>query len=800
MIVSEQWIREWVDPALEREALLEQLTMAGLEVDAWSPVAADFTDVVVAEILSAEPHPEADRLQVCQVSDGLATLQIVCGASNARAGLKVPLARVGALLPAVKGEGSPLRIKQARLRGVESNGMLCSAAELGLAESADGLLELSDEAVPGTDIRDFLDLDDISIELDLTPNRGDCLSVRGLSREVAVLNAMTCTAPPIKPVAAQSESCLPIEIRVPQACPRYLGRVIEGIAIDAETPQWMQEKLRRCGLRSIDPVVDVTNYVLLELGQPMHAFDLDQLTGGICVRMAEAGEKLVLLDGKQLSLERDTMIIADHDKALALAGIMGGMASAVSSATRNIFLECAFFSPLAVAGKARSYGLHTDSSHRYERGVDPELQALAMERATELLLAIAGGRPGPVTGQTGQLPDKREVSLQFASIEKILGIALARERVLQILQQLGLDIVSQDERQVTLGVPSWRFDIEMEVDLIEELARIHGYDKLPKARNLAGNRLQAVPESEIDPARIKDRLVALGYQEVITYSFVEPEIVKLLTPQIEAVSLQNPISSEMSIMRTSLLPGLLNTLKYNLNRQHDRVRLFESGLVFLPKERGIEQPMRVAGLLYGSRLPEQWGQNRETVDFFDLKGDVESLFDLGRKNSCLEFSSVAAESVAAAFHPGQCAELLMDGEHVGLLGALNPKIQRQLDIPARVFLFEVSFDALRKALLPAFQELSRFPEVNRDLAIIVDQEVKSSEILSIVRQNAGNLLTNAKIFDVYQGNAIGKEKKSIALGLTLQHPSRTLGDDDINGIINSCVKELEDKFNAKLRN
>lgn len=800
MIFSEQWIREWVDPALEREALLEQLTMAGLEVDAWSPVAADFSGVVVAEILSAEPHPEADRLRVCQVNDGLDCLQIVCGAANARAGLKVPLARVGALLPATKEEGGSFRIRQARLRGIESNGMLCSAAELGMADSADGLLELPDDAVPGTDIRDFLKLDDISVELGLTPNRGDCLSIRGLAREIAVLNAVDISTLQIKPVTAVSGYCLPVEIKVPQACPRYLGRVIEDIDIAAQTPLWMQEKLRRCGLRSIDPVVDVTNYVLLELGQPMHAFDLDQLAGGICIRMAAAEEKLMLLDGKQLTLGEATMVIADQEKVVALAGIMGGMASSVSDTTRNIFLECAFFSPLAVAGKARSYGLHTDSSHRYERGVDPGLQSLAMERATELLLAIAGGRPGPVTEQTGSLPEQREVNLQFDSIEKILGITLSVERVLQILQQLGLDIVSQDTGQVRLAVPSWRFDIEMEVDLIEELARVHGYDKLPKVRNLAGNRLQAVPETEVASLRIKDRLTALGYQEVITYSFVEPGILQLLTPHVEPVYLQNPISSEMSAMRTSLLPGLLNTLQYNLNRQQNRARLFESGQVFLQQGNSIEQPMRMAGLIYGSRLPEQWGQAREAVDFFDLKGDVESLFDPGRQGGSLEFRSIPTESINAALHPGQCAELYIDGKNAGFLGALNPKIQRQLDIPAKVFLFELSFDALQKALVPFFQELSRFPEVNRDLAILVNRDVKSSEILDIVRQNAGNLLRNVKVFDVYQGDAMGQEKKSIALGLTLQHPSRTLSDQDVNGIIDCCVKELEDKFNAKLRN
>ncbi|MDX1490500.1 MAG: phenylalanine--tRNA ligase subunit beta [Pseudohongiellaceae bacterium] len=795
MIFSEQWVREWVNPSITTEQLVEQLTMAGLEVDACGPVAAEFTNIVVAEVLSVEPHPDADKLRVCQVNDGSNTVQVVCGAPNVRAGMRVPFAQVGARLvnPA---DDSVLKIKKAKLRGVESNGMLCSSEELGISESADGLLDLPADAPIGTDIREYLHLDDKAIELDLTPNRGDCLGISGISREIAALNDCELKPVEIAAVAAQIQDTFPVKISAQSACPRYLGRVVRDIDVAAPTPLWMQEKLRRSGIRSIDIVVDITNYVLLELGQPMHAFDLQQLSAGIDVRMATVGEKITLLDGKELTLAADDLVIADGSGPLALAGIMGGENSGVGQGTKDVFLECAYFSALALAGRARRYGLHTDASHRYERGVDYKLQPQAMERATALLVELAGGKAGPVIEAEGELPVAPTVALSFAKVSKVLGVTIARDQIMQILKAIGLIILSDTEEQVEVEVPSFRFDISLDVDLIEEIARVYGYNNLPKTSPTATLALGKSKEAEIPLVRFKNQLAALGYQEVITYSFVEPALLQKIQPEIAPVPLQNPISNDLSVMRTSLWPGLINALKHNANRQQERVRLFECGQVFLRTGDVTRQPPKIAGLIYGELNPQLWCDSKKGVDFFDIKGDLESILELSMNCESYQF----VKGSHPALHSGQCAAIEFEGREVGLLGALNPALQRDLGISDRVYLFELDLATLQAASVPKAAELSKFPEVSRDLAIVIDEAVTGGEIMANVRENAGSLLVDLRIFDVYQGDAMEKSKKSIALGLTLQHPSRTLSDEDINAIIDSCVNGLEAKFNAKLRN
>lgn len=798
MRFTKQWMTEWLGQPFETEALIRQLTMAGLEVDEVGGVAFDFTGVVVAEVTEVTQHPDADKLRICQVNDGENVYQVVCGAPNVRAGLKVPFARINAELGNDKGE-KPFRIKKAKLRGVESFGMLCSAEELGLAESADGLMELADDAPIGENFREYLDLDDQYLELDLTPNRGDCLSIRGLAREVSVLNQLPYSDVEQAPVVHSIADTFPVQIGAADACHRYLGRVIKGINIKAESPLWMQEKLRRCGLRSIDPVVDVTNYVLLELGQPMHAFDLDELHTGIQVRYASGEESLTLLDGKVVKPEPDTLLIADAEGPLALAGVMGGESSAVSQGTRDVFLECACFNPLSIAGKARKYGLHTDSSHRYERGVDPLLQTLAIERATALLLDIVGGEPGPVIEVSGEEVPARTVSLRAENVERLLGKAFAIDEIVQVLTGLGATLLDRDGEMLSFSIPSYRYDLAIEADLIEELARIYGYENMPVRRPSAPMRLQPQPEATLPLQRLRSRLVDLGYQQVITYSFVSPELQQKIQPQPEPVALQNPISSDMSVMRTSLLPGLLATLQYNVNRQQNRVRIFENGQVFLKENKAsdeIKQPDRLAGLLYGPRAEKHWSSTVEKSDFYDLKGDVESLLDFVSDKGEVTF----AAGEHPALHTGQCADVLLDGQCIGQIGKLNPRLQRELDIADAVYVFELTLDPLLSSSIPSFEPISRFPESSRDLACVVDSNVQVGEMVKILQGLAGDDVTDIRVLDVFESDKLGQGKKSVALGLTWQHPSRTLGDDEINAIIDRCVKGLEESFNAELRN
>nr|WP_312972178.1 phenylalanine--tRNA ligase subunit beta [Pseudomonas sp.] len=791
MKFSEQWLRSWVSPQASRDELVARLSMAGLEVDSVSPVAGAFSGVIVGEVLSTEQHPDADKLRVCQVSNGSETFQVVCGAPNVRPGLKIPFATIGAELP------GDFKIKKAKLRGVESNGMLCSASELQISDDNDGLLELPADAPVGQDIREYFDLDDVSIEVDLTPNRGDCLSLAGLAREVGALYDAPVTRPHFAAVAPAHDEVRPVEVLAPQACPRYLGRVVRNVDLSKPTPRWMVERLRRADVRSIDAAVDITNYVMLELGQPMHAFDLNVIQGGIRVRMAEEGEKLVLLDGQEVTLRGDTLVIADHQRALAIAGVMGGEHSGVSDTTRDLFLESAFFDTIALAGKARSYGLHTDSSHRFERGVDSQLARRAMERATALLLEIVGGEAGPIIEAVdeAQLPNVAPISLRAERVEQMLGLKLDDALIVKLLGALGLG-VEGGAGQWQVKVPSHRFDISLEVDLIEELARLYGYNRLPVRYPQARLAPQTKAEAVADLPVLRRLLVARGYQEAITYSFIDPKLFELFSPGVQPLTLANPISADMAAMRASLWPGLVKAVEHNLNRQQSRVRLFESGLRFVGQLDELKQEPMLAGVITGSRLPESWAHGRDGVDFFDAKADVEAL--LAAAGDAASFAFVPGEH--SALHPGQTARLEREGRLVGYVGAIHPELARTLGIDQPLFLFELLLSEITIGRMPAFKELSRFPEVRRDLALLVDRDVPAQNLLADIREQAGEWLTDLRLFDVYQGKGIDPLRKSLAVGLTWQHPSRTLNDDEVSTATQNILTSLEQRFNATLRN
>lgn len=791
MKISEQWLREWVNPDISAQALMDQITMAGLEVDGAEPVAEAFSGVIVAHITACEPHPNADKLQVCRVDTGTESVQIVCGAPNARAGIKVALAQVGAVLP------GNFKIKKAKLRDVESQGMLCSEKELGLSDDHDGILELADSAPVGQDVRTLLNLDDLSIEIDLTPNRADCLSIAGLAREVAVLNDLTVTAPAIEPVAATHQDTFPVSLEDPVGCPRYVGRVLNNVNVAAPSPLWMVERLRRSGIRSIDPVVDVTNYVMLELGQPMHGFDLDRLKEGITVRRARDQETLELLDGQTLTLGIDNLLITDAAGPLAMAGVMGGEQSGVSRETRRVFLESAFFAPIEIAGKARGFGLHTDASHRFERGVDPALQELAVERATRLLVDICGAEPGPTQVHEVQanVPVPATIALRADHVKSALGLEIAGGEIQRILTGLGFALQETAAGEWQVVAPSWRFDMAIEADLVEEIARIYGYNRLPVTQPKAALGPRGKPEQRVTTAAIADRLAALGYQEAITYSFVEPALQQAMFPKEAGIELANPISADMAVMRVSLWPGLARALTHNLKRQQDRVRLFETGLRFRETSKGTEQIAMVSGIATGSRLPEAWYENGEVLDFFDVKGDVEQVLSLVKG---VEFDFLPGRHTA--LHPGQSARIERNGKLVGYIGALHPSLARQLDIKQPTFLFELRLDRIVKTQLPAFTALSRYPGSTRDLAVVVDEETPVADLMNSVREMAGEDLESLTLFDIYRGKGIDSQRKSVALGLTWQNPSRTLTDEEVNSLMDSIINTLQTRFDAALRN
>lgn len=790
MKFSENWLRQWVNPSLSTEELIEQLTMAGLEVDSVEAAAPKLDKVVVAHVVTLEKHPDADKLNLCQVNDGTGDLvQVICGASNIKQGMKVAFAQVGAELPGFK-------IKKAKLRGVDSFGMVCSATELGMAESSDGIIELNDDALIGQSITQYFQLDDQIIEVDLTPNRGDCLSLLGVAREVAANNNLPINKPDCSAVSATIDDVLNVEIQATDDCACYVGRIIKNVDVSKSTPLWMQESLRRAGLRSISPVVDVTNYVMLELGQPMHGFDLDKINSKIIVRHAHANEKLELLDGSEVELRDDTLVIADQTDALAIAGIMGGQASSVQDSTQNVFLEAAFFNPVKVAGKARSYGLHTDSSHRFERGVDPQLPELAIERATQLLVDIIGGDVGPVIIEKveDKLPINPEITLRHSQITKMLGIETSIEQIEQYLINLEMSIKSTEDGWLVTA-PSYRFDINIEADLIEEVGRLYGYNNIPGTTGAAHPAMDSFSETKINQQVYKDILVEKGYFEAITYSFVSEELQALFDPDQPTLALANPISKELSQMRTNLVAGLCNTVAYNLNRQQSRVRLFEAGLCFVPSKAGeLIQDRYLAGVICGDIYPESWQKSRK-VDFYNIKGDVESLIKVtGQPNN---FKLERSES--KILHPGQSADIILDGKNVGFFGALHPEIGKSLGISETLFCFQIKADALSSAQLPAFSELSKFPSIRRDLALMVDSSTAVSTLIDSVKSLKIKNLHDVFVFDVYTSKELETNVKSVALGLILQDFSRTLIDDDVEKIIIKILETLKNDHNAVLR-
>lgn len=792
MKVSEQWLREWVDPPLTARALAEQLTMAGLEVDAIHPAAGDFSGVVVGEVLEVAAHPDADKLRVCRVAVGSGdALQIVCGASNVAPAMKVPTALISAQLP------GGLKIKKTKLRGVESSGMLCSARELGLAEDSQGLLALASDAPVGQDLREYLRLDDHIIEIDLTPNRGDCLSLAGIAREVGVLNRCAVKRPSIAAVSPACDDRFTLRIDAPDACPRYLGRIIRGINPQAETPLWMQERLRRGGLRSLGPLVDVTNYILLELGQPMHAFDLARLTGHIEVRWARAGEVLRLLDERKVELDSETLVIADAQQVLAMAGIMGGAASGVGDSTQDLFLECAFFTPELIAGRARRYGLQTDSAHRFERGVDYELQQQALERATQLLLEIAGGQAGPILEARDEqaLPNPQPIQLRRERIQRVLGLELSDNEIEDILQRLGTRLTAHDQGWEVLP-PSFRFDLRLEVDLIEELGRVHGYDRVPSTRPVTALQGRPEPEAQVGIAQWRNILTQRGYYEAITYSFVDPKLQALLDTQSTAIALANPLSSELSVMRTSLWPGLIKAVQYNLNRQQSRVRFFEYGLNYRMQDSDINQKPYIAGIACGNRYPEQWGLQPDALEYYDVKGDVLALLGAA---GCENDYRFVADSTHSSLHPGRAARIERNETPVGWLGNLHPELIKTLELPENTIVFELDAALIESGQQARFTPISRYPAIRRDLAFVVPEQVTATALCAAAQAAAGPLLVDLILFDLYQGKGIESGRKSIALGLILQDSSRTLAEQDVEAVLTQVQSALSDQFGANLR-
>ena len=794
MKFSEAWLREWVDPGLDREPLLQQLTMAGLEVDGTEPVADQFDGVVVARVVACEQHPNADKLSLCRVDNGSEEWQVVCGAPNVRVGLVTAYAQIGAVLP------GNFKIKKAKLRGVESFGMLCSAAELGLGDDHDGIVELPEDWPSGSSLMDTMELQDVTIDVDLTPNRGDCLSLKGIAREVGVLNNASVAYPKITEVPATIDDTFAVKLSATEGCPRYLGRVIKGIDLSQPTPFWMRERLRRCGLRSIDPVVDVTNYVLIELGQPMHAFDLRQLNEQIDVRYATQGEQLTLLDGQNVTLDEQTLLITDAQGPVAIAGVMGGERSGVQEDTVDVFLECAFFAPLAVAGTARRYGLHTDASHRYERGVDFELQFDAIERATELLLDIVGGQAGPVVEsvETAELPQRREVSLRQQRLIELLGVDIEADQVDEAFARLGFEVAQRTESAEgvfwQIVSPSHRFDIAIEADLIEEVARIYGYNNVPSRRPQTHLQLRPVALSQRGESELKRYLAGLGMQEVITYSFVDPKLQDLLDPTRAPVELANPMSMEQSVMRTNLLPGLVNSVITNVARQQSRVALFELGLVFQPQTDELLQEQHLGGVLWGLRQSESWHGSSQDVDFFDAKGVVDALLAWNGSTNVRYLPATDDE----VLHPGQSAWVQLDDQRIGRVGRLHPEIEHKLDLQG-VYIFELAADAIMHQGRRVYQGISKYPSVRRDLAIVVDHAVEAAAVQTVVERTLGEQLVGFRIFDVYQGQGIEPHEKSLAMGLTLQSHESTLTEDDISSLVQRALDALEAQFNSRLR-
>jgi phenylalanyl-tRNA synthetase beta chain len=793
MKVSEKWLREWVKLDATTEEIEQQLIMSGTELDGIEPVASAFTNVIIGQIKNIEQHPDADRLRVCQVDiAGDELLQIVTNAA-VTVDQKVPLAMIGAQLP--EPDGKIFKIKKSKLRGVLSQGMFCGAETLGMGDMGEGLLPLPSNAKPGADLRKFLDLDDVALDLDSTPNRADLLCVAGIARELGVIMQVPVNEVIFSTVKSSIKDTFPIKISANDLCQRYTGRIISDVNTQAETPQWMVEKLRRSDIRSLGAVVDVTNYVMLELGQPMHGFDLDKLEGGIDVRRAEEGEKLTLLDNKEITLHSETLVIADHNKILALAGVMGGKDSAVSKTTRNIYLESAYFVPEKIAGIARSYGYHTDSSHRFERGVSPDLQLKAMERATQLIIDICGGKAGDITdiSNNDNLQTRQTIAFKRSNIQRHLGIKVDGARVEDIMTRLGCRLEST-ENGWNITPPVFRFDLATQEDIVEEVARIYGYDNIPARLRPLVPLIIPQEETQIEENTLRYLLVNRGYREAITYSFVPPEMESVLNPSHPQIKLANPISEELSIMRSTLWSGLLPVIEKNLKRQQNRVRLFETGLSFINDDNGMSQRKKMAGAITGSLYPEHWDKSPQLVDFYDIKGDVEALLSESGAKS-YQFEAVEHP----ALHPGQSAKIIFNDQIIGYLGALHPRIEKKFGLNQAVFLFELDIDLIRKKNLPNYSPLSPYPSIRRDIALVVNSQVSFSTIEKVLDKSEIKQLVDYALFDVYRGDGVEEGQKSIALGLIFQDFSRTLKEQDITHYIDSIVENLRIETGASLR-
>ncbi|MGQ1541244.1 phenylalanine--tRNA ligase subunit beta [Acinetobacter baumannii] len=791
MKISENWLRTWVNPAIDSDTLSDQLTMLGLEVDELAPVAKPFTGVVVGEVLTVEQHPDADRLRVTTVNIGSGEpLQIVCGAPNVRAGMKAPVATIGAILP------GDFKIKKGKLRGVESQGMLCGASEIDLEDKIDGLLELPDDAPVGVNIREYLKLDDNVIDISITPNRGDCFSIRGIAREVAVINQLQMNEPEIKSVDATITDEKKVVINTDGA-PRYLGRVIKNVNVKAATPEWMEQALARSGIRTHSILVDVTNYVLMELGQPMHAFDLAKIEGTVHVRQAKPQEKLQLLNDQEVELQDDVMVIADDQKALAIAGIMGGLASSVTDDTTDIFLESAFFAPLAIAGRARRFGLHTDSSQRYERGVDFELPLIAMNRASQLIQELAGGEFGPITvaEKADLLPKREAIELKQAQVDQLLGYKVAAEFITDALTRLGCEVTVQADGEWSVVPPSHRYDMAIYQDLIEEVARIDGYDNIQISLPSMDVQL-AKYQDRFEIAQLRQTVVTLGYQEAISFSFADAKLEKQLNPQVSPLMLANPISSDLAAMRSTLLSSLIPCVQYNLNRQQSRVRFFELGLRFDYQNANFIQDLKqiptLALVAVGSREPESWHAKPQPMDFFDFKGEVEEILAAGRVK--VEY----VRSERPWLHPGQSAEILVDGQSIGYLGRLHPSLENELDL-STTWVAELDQAAVLQSYVSNFTELSRFPSVRRDIALLISDNINVRDIQQLIEKTGGELLDSTWLFDVYTGQGVEEGKRSLAFALLWQHPSRTLEDAEIKSGMDNIIQVLENTYQATLR-
>jgi len=791
MKISENWLRTWVNPAIDSDTLSDQLTMLGLEVDELAPVAKPFTGVVIGEVLTVEQHPDADRLRVTTINIGSGEpLQIVCGAPNVRVGMKAPVATIGAVLP------GDFKIKKGKLRGVESQGMLCGASEIDLEDKIDGLLELPADAPVGVNIREYLKLDDNVIDISITPNRGDCFSIRGIAREIVVINKLQMNEPVINSVDATIADEKKVVIST-EGAPRYLGRVVKNVNVKAATPEWMEQALSRSGIRTHSILVDVTNYVLMELGQPMHAFDLSKIEGTVHVRQATQQEKLQLLNDQEVELQEDIMVIADDQKALAIAGIMGGLASSVTDDTTDIFLESAFFAPLAIAGRARRFGLHTDSSQRYERGVDFELPLIAMNRASQLIQQLAGGEFGPITiaEKTDLLPKREAIELKQAQVDQLLGYQVEGEFIADALTRLGCKVTVKAESEWSVIPPSHRYDMAIYQDLIEEVARIDGYDNIQISLPSMDVKF-ATYQDRFELTELRQTIVTLGYQEAISFSFADAKLEKQLNPKVKPLMLANPISSDLAAMRSTLLSSLIPCVQYNLNRQQSRVRFFEFGLRFdyqnAKSIEDLQQTPTLALVAVGSKEPESWHVKPQPMDFFDFKGEIEEILAAGRVS--VEY----VRSERAWLHPGQSAEILVEGKSIGYLGRLHPSLENELDL-STTWVAELDQTEVLQSYVSNFTELSRFPSVRRDIALLISDNINVRDIQQLIEQTGGELLDSTWLFDVYTGQGVEDGKRSLAFALLWQHPSRTLEDAEIKSGMDNIIQVLENTYQATLR-